>query len=110
MNSRLTLDLGLRWDRFGSPSYSDGLQYNWDPATGNVIVPSNLVSRVSPLYPKSITVVGGDVRQHPDWKNFVPRIGVAYRVSDKWVIRGGYGIFNETAWPVLAARQFTVPG
>ncbi|HJY06133.1 MAG TPA: TonB-dependent receptor, partial [Bryobacteraceae bacterium] len=110
VNSRLTLDLGLRWDRFGSPSYSDGLQYNWDPATGDVIVPSNLVSRVSPLYPKSITVIGGDVRQHPDWKNFVPRIGVAYRLSDKWVIRGGYGIFNETLgrYSRLASSPFQV--
>ena len=96
VNSRLTLDLGLRWDRFGSPSYSDGLQYNWDPATGDVIVPNKLVGRVSPLYPNSINIVGGEVRQHPDWKNFVPRIGVAYRVTDRWVVRGGYGIFNET--------------
>jgi hypothetical protein len=96
VNSRLTLDLGLRWDRFGSPSYNDGLQYNWDPATGNVIVPRDKLDKVSPLYPPNITVVGGDVRQHPDLKNFVPRIGVAYRVADKWVIRGGYGIFNET--------------
>jgi hypothetical protein len=110
VNSRLTLDLGLRWDRFGSPSYSDGLQYNWDPATGDVTVPSNLVSRVSPLYPSSITVVGGDVRQHPDWKNFAPRIGVAYRVADKWVIRGGYGIFNETLgrYSRLASSPFQV--
>ncbi|HYM11170.1 MAG TPA: TonB-dependent receptor, partial [Bryobacterales bacterium] len=96
VSSRLTLDLGLRWDRFGSPSYDDGLQYNWDPVTGNVIVPSNLVSRVSPLYPKTITIAGGSVAQHPGLRNFVPRIGVAYRLSDKMVIRGGYGIFNET--------------
>ncbi len=93
---RLTLDLGLRWDRFGSPSYSDGLQYNWDPVTGNVIVPQDKLSAVSPLYPKTITVVGGDVRQHPSWRNFVPRIGAAYRIGDKWVLRGGYGIYNET--------------
>ncbi|MCZ2080404.1 MAG: TonB-dependent receptor [Bryobacterales bacterium] len=96
VNSRLTLDLGLRWDRFGSPSYSDGLQYNWDPATGNVIVPEDKLNKVSPLYPKSIKVVAGDVRQSPSSKNFVPRIGAAYRISDRWVVRGGYGIFNET--------------
>src|SRR5205085_1071751 len=28
----------------------------------------------------------------PDKNNFGPRIGVAYQVSDKWVIRGGYGV------------------
>ncbi|MCC6391303.1 MAG: TonB-dependent receptor [Bryobacterales bacterium] len=96
VNSRLTLDLGLRWDRFGSPSYSDGLQYNWDPSTGNVIVPQNKLDRVSPLYPKSITVAAGEVRQSPSRANFVPRIGAAYRIADKWVVRGGYGVFNET--------------
>ena len=37
--SRLTLDLGLRWDRFGSPRYEDGLMYNWDPVTDDVIIP-----------------------------------------------------------------------
>ena len=96
VSNRLTLDLGLRWDRFGSPSYSDGLQYNWDPVSGNVMVPSNVLSRVSALYPKNIALVAGDVAQRPDWKNFVPRIGAAYRITDKWVVRGGYGIFNET--------------
>ena len=54
--SRLTLDLGLRWDRFGSPRYEDGLMYNWDPATGAVIIPAEAQSAVRPLYPKNITV------------------------------------------------------
>jgi outer membrane receptor for monomeric catechols len=30
VNQRLTLDYGVRWDYYGSPSYEDGLQYNWD--------------------------------------------------------------------------------
>ncbi len=94
--SRLTLDLGLRWDRFGSPSYADGLMYRWDPNTGNVLIPSSAQNQVSPLYPKSITLTPGDVRQHPKLTNFVPRIGFAYRINDKLVLRGGYGIFTET--------------
>ena len=28
-------------------------------------------------------------------RNFVPRIGIAYRLTDKTVVRGGYGIYNE---------------
>lgn len=110
VNTRLTLDLGLRWDRFGSPSYSDGLQYNWDPGTGNVIVPGNTLDRVSPLYPENVNVIAGSVRQNPDIKNFVPRIGAAYRISDKWVVRGGYGIFNETLgrYSRLASSPFQV--
>ena len=96
VNNRLTLDLGLRWDRFGSPRYQDGLMLNWDPKTGNVIIPKGKESAVSPLYPTNITIVSGDVPMHPSNRNFVPRIGAAYRVNDRLVIRGGYGIYNET--------------
>jgi Carboxypeptidase regulatory-like domain/TonB dependent receptor len=96
VNSRLTLDLGVRWDRFGSPFYEDNLMLNWDRTTGNVIIPKGTESRVSPLYPTNIKIVTGDVRQHASNKNFVPRIGFAYRLNDKTSIRGGYGMFTET--------------
>jgi len=95
-STRLTLDLGLRWDRFGSPRYEDGLMLNFDPATGNVIIPSGKDTALSPLYPANITIVKGDVPMHPSNRNFVPRIGAAYRVKDRTVIRGGYGMFTET--------------
>ena len=96
VNNRLTLDLGIRWDHFGSPTYSDGLMLNWDPVTGNVIIPDGKQNNVSALYPKNITLVTGKVPMNPDNHNFVPRIGVAYRITDKMVVRGGYGIFTET--------------
>ncbi|MFN7922120.1 MAG: carboxypeptidase regulatory-like domain-containing protein [Bryobacteraceae bacterium] len=94
--NRLTLDLGIRWDRFGSPRYEDGLMLNWDPSSGNVIIPSSATGRVSPLYPKNVTVATGDVFMRPKRSNFAPRFGAAYRVNDKTVLRGGYGIFVET--------------
>lgn len=94
--NRLTLDLGIRWDRFGSPVFKDGLMLNWDPATGNVIVPQDKLDRISPLYPKTIKVVAGDVRQNAKNTNFAPRFGAAYRITDNFVLRGGYGIFTET--------------
>jgi len=53
------------------------------------------LSKVSPYYPKTITVSAGQVAPDPDARNFAPRIGVAYRIDEKTVIRGGYGIFNE---------------
>lgn len=96
VSSRLNLDLGLRWDYFGTPRYEDGLQYNWDPATGGVIVPQPAVSKISPLYDPAIHVVAGDAYPNPDMRLFVPRIGAAYRISNNTVLRGGYGIFNET--------------
>jgi Carboxypeptidase regulatory-like domain/TonB dependent receptor-like, beta-barrel len=95
VNPKLTLDYGLRWDRFSATTYDDGLMYNWDPATGKIVVPQEALSKVSPLYPRTIGVAAGNVVPSPDARNLAPRIGVAYRVTDKTVIRGGYGVFNE---------------
>jgi len=108
---KLTMDVGLRWDRFSSTTYDDGLMYNWDPATGNIIVPQSALEKVSPFYPTSINVVNGDPVPSTDSRNFVPRIGAAYRVNDKTVVRGGYGIFNEflgQLWRVQGGGPFAV--
>ena len=96
MSERLTLDLGLRWDRFGSPYYGDNLMLNWDPGTSNIIIPPGTESKISPLYPTNINIVSGDVRMHPSRGNLVPRLGFAYRPMGNTVVRGGFGAFDET--------------
>ncbi len=95
VSSKLTVDWGLRWDRFGSPTYEDGKIFNWDPATGNVIVPEDV--EISPLYPvNTIRVATGAVRTDPSETNFQPRIGVAWRpLGQNTVVRGGYAVFTE---------------
>jgi hypothetical protein len=95
LSNRLTVDYGLRWDYFLAARYEDGLEYNWDPKSGDVIVPQSVLNKVSPLYPKTITVAPGQVVPNPSKVNFAPRLAAAYRLTDKTVIRGGYGIFNE---------------
>ena len=35
--------------------------------------------------------------------HFAPRLGAAYRISDKWVVRGGYGVSTD---PFSLARLF----
>jgi hypothetical protein len=95
VSSRLNLDYGLRWDYYTSTSYDDGLVFNWDPESGNIVVPEQVRQKVSPLYPATIGVVTGTVIPKPEKTNFAPRIGLAYRLSDRTVIRGAYGIFTE---------------
>lgn len=95
VSQNVTLDWGLRWDYFGATTFDDGLQYNWDPTTGNVIVPQAALSSVSPLYPNTITVATGDVVPSPRKGNVRPRVGLAYRVTNDFVIRGGYGQYSE---------------
>jgi hypothetical protein len=95
VSSRLNLDFGLRWDYFTSTTYEDGLMFNWDAATGNIIVPQAVRDRISPNYPANIRIVTGDVVPRPERGNFAPRIALAYRLTDRTVLRGGYGIFTE---------------
>ena len=96
VSRRLTLDYGLRWDFFPPSSYNDGLQYNWDPASGNVVVPEAAQSKISPLYSPKIKIATGQVVPNASKTNFRPRIGVAYRLRDDFVIRGGYGQYTES--------------
>jgi hypothetical protein len=96
ITSKFTLNYGLRWEYFGFPTYSDGLVYNWDPTSGNVIVPQASLTKIDPLYPTStIKVVAGPAVSSADSKLFRPRIGAAYRLSDRFVIRGGYGMYTQ---------------
>jgi hypothetical protein len=96
VNSRLSVDYGLRWDYFGATNYDDGLLYNWDPATGNVIVPQSKLSAISPLWDPKINTVAGSPIPGSKKANFGPRVGVAYQLQKDLVLRGGYGLYTET--------------
>ncbi len=110
VNPKLTLDYGLRWDYFGSATYKDGLMYNWDPSTGNVIVPEGAINKISPLYPTDkIHVVTGQVVPDPKKTNFRPRFGIAYRLQNDLVIRGGYGMYTEFLGSNITRLQGTGP-
>ncbi|HKX84612.1 MAG TPA: TonB-dependent receptor [Pyrinomonadaceae bacterium] len=95
INRKLTLDLGLRWDYYGIAKYKDGLQYNFDPATGSLIIPSGTRAEVDPRYPAGINIVEGQVVPNADKGNFRPRVAVAYRFGEDFVVRAGYGAFTE---------------
>jgi hypothetical protein len=93
---KLTLEFGLRWDITTVPTFKDGLMYNFNPATSQVIVSQKGLSAISPLYPSNINVVAGNPIPSPDMHNIRPRASFAYRLNDKTVIRGGYGEFSES--------------
>ena len=79
VNSKLTLNLGLRWE-FATPRWErDNVLTNFDPVTNTLLHAGNgsLDNR---------TLV------HPDYKDFAPRLGFAYNPLAKTVVRGGYCI------------------
>ncbi len=79
VNSSLTLNLGVRYE-FGTPQYErDNKLSNFDPVTQTLIFASG-----GSLYNRSLV--------HPDTKDWAPRVGFAWQVGSKTVIRSGYGL------------------
>jgi hypothetical protein len=76
---KLTLNLGLRYD-FATPiTERDNNYTNFDPTTNSMVKATD-----GSLFSRALV--------HPDGKDFGPRIGAAYSVDSKTVIRSGYGI------------------
>ncbi len=85
---RLTINFGLRWDWYGPVTDPTGRMRNLSFQSGEartingrftpMLVPDPFVSRV--LY---------DI----NWKQFMPRLGLAYRLSNTMVLRAGAGHF-----------------
>jgi hypothetical protein len=77
---KLTVDLGLRYELYppAVPRKPGGF-VNYNPTTNQLVLagqdgnPSNL-------------------GQQTDYKNFAPRLGASYRVTEKTVVRAGFGV------------------
>jgi len=93
VTSRLSLNFGLRWD-YEQPTYE---RYNRMIRGFAFDAPAAIANQVSGLTLKGgLLYAGSDGEQRlsfvPDHNNFQPRVGVAYRLTDRWVLRGGYGL------------------
>jgi hypothetical protein len=105
--NRLTLNLGLRWDYRAVPTEKDNKMFWFDRANPG----GGLCFADRGLETQSLSSLGGPIapsgngfyrycgRANPadgSKKPFAPRIGLAYRLGDKTVLRGGYGIFFDS--------------
>ena len=107
---KLTLNYGVRWDM------PTGFSERYDRQT--VFLPN----AVSPLAsPTGLPLTGAmalvNTPQYPSrynqdfyWHLFAPRLGFAYHLTERTVVRGGYGIFilpNDIASPYLSPIDLT---
>lgn len=95
---KLTLNLGLRYELFTTVKERFNDQGTFDlnnPAQPTVIVPKGQTAQLTPTLASQIALSATASRGliSPDTNNFAPRIGLAYQIQDKTVLRAGYGIF-----------------
>ncbi|MGH9372015.1 MAG: TonB-dependent receptor domain-containing protein, partial [Vicinamibacterales bacterium] len=102
---RLTIDYGTRWEYFPVPTRPDRGIERYDVETGKVLL-------------CGVGSVPRDCGIEVSKKGFGPRLGVAYRLSDKLVVRAGYGLTNDpyeamelirAQYPILIQVQLESP-
>jgi hypothetical protein len=86
LTSRLTVNLGVRWEQPQPFREKYGHWANFNPNVMNTQY--NVKGAL-----EFLKGPGDSFERNKDWKEFAPRIGMAYRATNKAVIRGGYGIF-----------------
>ena len=104
VTQKLTLNLGLRWD-YRAAAYETSNHFFWLDTTnpnGGLCYADKKLS-TDGVAPGGDSTSGPILRYcgsvpHPGSKKpFAPRIGFAYRLNNKTVVRGGYGIFFDSA-------------
>ena len=91
INSKWTLNLGFRWDFNGSVKEADNmLNYAFDPTLVNPVS-----ARVGQQVLGGIRFAGVDGAPDRPWEydknNYQLRVGTAYSINDKTVLRAGWG-------------------
>jgi hypothetical protein len=108
-NRRLTLNMGVRYDYFTAPVNSIDAQAEFYPtsatnqpgATGVYLLPASQKSlTLSPVYVNDLTASNISIQYtgnrgllNPQHLNFAPRFGIAWQLSDKLVVRTGFGMY-----------------
>ena len=108
VSPKLTINLGLRWDFFGLVYDHYGKQANFvpgGPPGGGplyIIPPSALATQLSGSFQDVLAADGiglavtkqyGKGLGRSQDTNFAPRFGFAYQATQKFVVRGGAGMF-----------------
>jgi len=95
VNDRLTLNLGLRYELFRPVTAGKNQMATFDFGTNTLILAKGQNTLLTPTIASFLPVqaIGSKGLVNPDYKDFAPRIGMAYKLTDRLVMRGGYGIF-----------------
>ncbi|HEV2348302.1 MAG TPA: TonB-dependent receptor [Terriglobia bacterium] len=104
---KLTVNLGLRWEHFGMIEENHGRQGNFVPgtpfSTAEMLYPANGKNEqiaINPQFPAilaqdgiALKYINNPALANSQNTNFGPRIGLAYQLTPKLVVRSGFGMF-----------------
>jgi hypothetical protein len=97
VNDKLTLNMGLRYE-YATPQWErDNLLSNYDPAAKTMIK-----AKDGSMYDRALI--------DPDRNNFAPRLGFAYSMTPKTVVRGGWGVSYIHFHRIGAANLLPING
>lgn len=125
VTSKLTIMPGLRYEYENGPLEKHNYQITeFDPnqslaiaapaVTAYAATYAGAGAALQPYLPTTINVQGGPLyagvngaptRQWSGESRFLPRLGFSYKINDRTVVRGGYGLFFDT----LNALEFAGP-
>ncbi len=94
LSSKITLNAGLRWEReTGVQEANNALLVGFNTTTPNVL--ASKVTGISPLGAVEYAGLNGNPTSvgSPYGSKWGPRVGVAWQVTPKTVVRAGYGIY-----------------
>jgi hypothetical protein len=119
MFSRLTVNLGLRYERqgvigdaFGRSSNINPNLLNPNPPAGGTLQGVVVGSNFQGALPAGVTRAPNSAAINGDGQNdFAPRVGFAYRLphTERLVLRGGYGMFFQRSTGQLFLQLIAVP-
>jgi len=95
---KLTLNLGLRYELFLPVTERHNEEGTFDltnPTNPTIIVPKGQNATLTQTIGSEVQIsrTGSAGLVNTDWNNFAPRIGLAYQIQPKTVLRAGYGVF-----------------
>jgi hypothetical protein len=106
--SRLTLNLGIRYEVNRPYTEDNNLIANFDPFRGVLVVPNDasrqrlfpafVASNLVPIVTAKEAGLPTRTLGYTDTNNVAPRFGFAYKLTqdNRTVVRGGYGVFYDS--------------
>ena len=92
---KLTLNLGFRWEYFSPVLSKNNAQSNFNPYTGKLDIPASSKVSLTPIIASILPVNHNATNAliDADYKDFSPRIGLAYNAMKRLVVQSAFGVF-----------------